>query len=73
VDRDGREDIDVIDADPDATARFVVRPYAPNKQALAWSPDGTLLAYLQGLEPKLTAYMQDRLFVVPAAAARLAH
>jgi dipeptidyl aminopeptidase/acylaminoacyl peptidase len=65
-DQDGREDIDVIDARPGATARFVVRPYAPNKQALAWSPDGTLLAYLQGLEPKLTAYMQDRLFVVPA-------
>ena len=66
-DRDSREDIDVIDARPGATARFLVRPYAPNKQALAWSPDGTLVAYLQGLEPKFNAYMQDRLFVVPAA------
>jgi dipeptidyl aminopeptidase/acylaminoacyl peptidase len=66
-DRDSREDIDVIEARPGATARFVVRPYAPNKQALAWSPDGTLIAYLQGLEAKLNAYIQDRLFVVPAA------
>lgn len=30
------------------------------------SPDGTLIAYLQGLEPKFNAYMQDRLFVVPS-------
>jgi dipeptidyl aminopeptidase/acylaminoacyl peptidase len=66
-DQDGREDIDVIDARPDATARNIVRPYGPNAQRLAWSPDGTLIAYLQGLEPKFNAYMQDRLFVVPAA------
>ena len=65
-DQDGREDIDVIDARPGATARKVVRPYAPNTQRLAWSPDGTLIAYLQGLEPKFNAYMQDCLFVVPA-------
>jgi hypothetical protein len=66
-DQDGRTDIDVIDARPGATARNVVRPYAPNTQTLAWSPDGTLIAYLQGLEPKFNAYIQDRLFVVPAA------
>lgn len=44
----------------------MTRAYAPNTQKLAWSPDGTLIAYLQGLEPKFNAYMQDRLFVVPA-------
>jgi dipeptidyl aminopeptidase/acylaminoacyl peptidase len=66
-DQDGQEDIDVIDARPGATARKVVRPYAPNTQRLAWSPVGTLIAYLQGLEPKFNAYMQDCLFVVPAA------
>jgi dipeptidyl aminopeptidase/acylaminoacyl peptidase len=66
-DQDGRTDIDVIDARSGATVRNVVRPFAPNTQALAWSPDGTLIAYLQGLEPKFNAYMQDRLFVVPAA------
>lgn len=66
-DQDGRTDIDVIDARPGATARNVVRPYAPNTQTLAWSPDGTLIAYLQGLEPKFNAYIQDRLFVVPSA------
>jgi dipeptidyl aminopeptidase/acylaminoacyl peptidase len=66
-DQDGRTDIDVIDARPGGTIRNVARPFAPNTQALAWSPDGNLIAYLQGLEPKFNAYMQDRLFVVPAA------
>jgi dipeptidyl aminopeptidase/acylaminoacyl peptidase len=67
ADQNGREAIDVIAARTGATARNVVKPYAPNSQRLAWSPDGTLIAYLQGLEPKFNAYMQDRLFVVPAA------
>jgi dipeptidyl aminopeptidase/acylaminoacyl peptidase len=67
ADRDGRTDIDVIEARPGATARSIVRPYAPNKQRLAWSPDGTRIAYLQGREPKFNAYMQDRLFLVLAA------
>src|ERR1700733_12689861 len=66
VDRDGCADIDVIDARSGGAVRSLARPYAPNVQKLAWSPDGKLVAYLQGLEPKFNAYMQDRLFVVPA-------
>ena len=46
---------------------MIVRIYAPNTQKLAWSPNGTLIGYLQGLEPKFNAYMQDHLAVVPAA------
>lgn len=65
-DQDGRTDIDVIDARLGAAARKLVRPYAPNTQKLAWSPDAKRIAYLQGLEPRFNAYMQDRLFVVPA-------
>jgi dipeptidyl aminopeptidase/acylaminoacyl peptidase len=65
-DQDGREDIDVIDSRPGAAVRNVLRPYAPNTQKLAWSPDGTLIAFLQGLEAKFNAYMQDHLAVVPA-------
>jgi dipeptidyl aminopeptidase/acylaminoacyl peptidase len=66
-DPDGREDIDVMEAMPGAVARMIVRVYAPNTQRLAWSPDGSLIAYLQGLEPKFYAYMQDRLAVAPSA------
>ena len=64
-DPDGMEAIEVIDARAGSTARQVVRAYAPNSQQLAWSPDGTLLAYLQGIEPRYNAYIQDRLAVVP--------
>ncbi len=67
ADPDGKEDIDVIDAKAGASVKNLARPFAPNVQALAFSPDGALLAYLQGLEPKFNAYMQDRLFVVPSA------
>jgi dipeptidyl aminopeptidase/acylaminoacyl peptidase len=67
ADADGREDIVVVEPVAGAAARTVARPYAPNTQRLAWSPDGALIAYLQGLEPKFNAYMQDRLAVIPAA------
>jgi dipeptidyl aminopeptidase/acylaminoacyl peptidase len=66
-DQEGRADIAVIEARPGAAVRTVARPYAPNAQRLAWSPDGTLITYLQGLQPKFNAYMQDRLAVLPAA------
>ena len=67
ADRDGREDIDVLDARAGSMPHNLARPFAPNAQKLAWSPDGMQIAYLQGLEPKYYAYMQDRLFTVPAA------
>ena len=67
ADTDGREDIDVIEPAAGATPRRIVRPFAPNNQKLEWSPDGRLIAYLQGLEPKFNAYMQDRLAVVAPA------
>ena len=67
VDPDGREDVAVVEPVAGAAARSIVRPYAPNTQKLAWSPDGASIAYLQGLEPKFNAYMQDHLALVPAA------
>ena len=67
VDPDGREDIAVMEPVAGAAARSIVHPYAPNAQKLRWSPDGTSIAYLQGLEPKFNAYIQDHLTLVPAA------
>jgi dipeptidyl aminopeptidase/acylaminoacyl peptidase len=66
-DPDGRSDIDVIDARPGAVSRTIARPYAPNRQKLAWSPDGAAVTYLQGLEPKFNAYIQDHLVMASAA------
>jgi dipeptidyl aminopeptidase/acylaminoacyl peptidase len=67
TDQDGRSDIDLIDARAGAVARTLARPYAPNAQKLAWSSDGKLVTYLQGLSPKLNAYTQDHLVTMPAA------
>src|SRR5262249_37453032 len=66
-DPDGRSEIDVIEPRPGAAPRRLAHPYAPNNQLLTWSPDSKLVAYLEGREPRLNAYMQDRLSVVPAA------
>jgi dipeptidyl aminopeptidase/acylaminoacyl peptidase len=67
IDDDGGEDIDVIAARSGAAPTRLARPFAPNAQQLAWSPDGALIAYLQGLPPKYNAYMQDQLTVVAAS------
>jgi dipeptidyl aminopeptidase/acylaminoacyl peptidase len=67
MDPDGMTDLEVIDADGAAAARLLARIHAPNTQRLAWSADGLQIAYLQGLEPRYNAYMQDHLAVVPAA------
>ena len=66
-DADGMQDIVVIQPRAGATVRNLARIYSPNSQQLEWSPDSRALAYVEGLEPKLNAYMQDRLFVVPVA------
>jgi dipeptidyl aminopeptidase/acylaminoacyl peptidase len=71
VDPDGREEIAVVEAHGAAAGvgapvTNIARPYAPNAQKLALSPDGSSIAYLQGLEPKYNAYMQDHLALVPA-------
>ncbi|MBS0613076.1 MAG: S9 family peptidase [Proteobacteria bacterium] len=66
-DQDGREDIVLIDVAAGSTPQVLARVYSPNAQHLSWSPDGRQLAYLEGLEPRLSAYISDRLLVRPVA------
>jgi dipeptidyl aminopeptidase/acylaminoacyl peptidase len=47
-----------------ATPRRLAEVFSPNHQRLAFSSDGKLIALLQGLEPRLNAYITDRLAVV---------
>jgi dipeptidyl aminopeptidase/acylaminoacyl peptidase len=65
-DQTGSTDIIIAEARPGGSSRKIATVYSPNQQRLVWSPDGKTLAFLQGLEPKYNAYIQDRLAVVPA-------
>ena len=57
----------MVDARAGATAHKLTEFFAPNKPALRWTPDGTRLIYTTGLEPRLNAYIQDRLSVFTLA------
>jgi dipeptidyl aminopeptidase/acylaminoacyl peptidase len=60
----GIDDIRLIEASPGATPRTLLSHWSPNHQQLGWSPDGRLVAFLQGDEPRYNAYIMDRLAVV---------
>jgi dipeptidyl aminopeptidase/acylaminoacyl peptidase len=81
-DADGMTDIELLDVPPAsapvspaapasqtaaAQPSKLLRVYVPNQQKLAWSSDGTTLAFLQGVEPKYGQYGQDRLAIVKTA------
>ena len=63
-DRTNNSDIFVIEARAAATPRRLTTFPGPDTGPIAWSPDGQSIAYLQGSEPKLYAYNEDRLAVV---------
>jgi dipeptidyl aminopeptidase/acylaminoacyl peptidase len=72
VDRADNWDVFVIDAHPGATAKQLTtspgQDNPPERGRLAWSPDGTLIAYLAGSpDPKLYAYDEFQLALVPSA------
>lgn len=65
-DRSENTDVFVVDARPGATARKLTTNPGPDQGRLAWSPDSKLIAYLQGLAEKYSAYQEFRIAVVPA-------
>ena len=66
-DQTGTSDILIAAAQAGAKPRKLLTVYDPASQPLRWSPDGRQIAFLQGLEPKLNAYLQDVLTTVPVA------
>jgi dipeptidyl aminopeptidase/acylaminoacyl peptidase len=63
-DRTGRLELYLLDVGTRVMPRKLAEFFAPNKPALAWTPDGTRIVYTTGLEPRLNAYIQDRLNVI---------
>jgi dipeptidyl aminopeptidase/acylaminoacyl peptidase len=66
-DRTGKLELYLIDVSSHSGPRKLAEFFAPNKPALVWTPDGTRILYTSGLEPRLNAYIQDRLNVVTVA------
>jgi dipeptidyl aminopeptidase/acylaminoacyl peptidase len=66
-DRTGKLELDMVEARAGAIAHKLTEFFAPYKPALRWTPDGTRLLYTTGLEPRLSAYVQDRLSVFTLA------
>ncbi|HLJ75060.1 MAG TPA: S9 family peptidase, partial [Thermoanaerobaculia bacterium] len=64
-DRADNTDVFVIDAKAGAEARRLTTFPGPDGGRPAWSPDSQLIAYLQGDEPKYSAYNLNKLAIVP--------
>lgn len=60
-------DVFVVDATPGSQSRRLTTFSGTDGGSLAWSPDGRLIAYGQGSEPKFNFHSLDRLAVVPAS------
>ncbi len=63
-DRTLNTDIFVIDAKPGSAARKLTTFTGPDFGPLSWSPNSKHVAYLQGVEPKYSAYSQETLALV---------
>ena len=67
----GRDQIYLVDATAGAQPRPLLSTWSPNHQRLEWSPDGRLLAFLVGDEPKYNSYITDILAVAELPSGRV--
>ena len=71
IDKTANQDVFVIEARAGAEPRRLTRTPAGESGPIAWSPDGRTLAFLLGDEPKYSAYVQQKLAVMPSAGGEL--
>lgn len=62
--RSGRREIYLIEARAGAQPQLLTEFFEPNYPSLHFTPDGRRLVYAEGLEPRLTAYIQDHLKII---------
>ena len=67
----GRDQVYLVDATAGAQPRALLSTWSPNHQHLEWSPDGRLLAFLVGDEPKYNSYITDILAVAELPSGRV--
>ncbi len=67
ADRSNNSDVFVVEARAGAAPKALTTFDGPDGGPLAWSPDGSSIAYLRGSAAQYSAYNEDRLAVVPAA------
>jgi len=63
-DRTRKREIYLIEPRPGAEPRRVAEFFEPNTLALHFTPDGRGLVYTEGLEPRLEAYIEDKLALI---------
>ena len=66
-DLSGAADLYVADLRGGGAVRQLTRFYLPNSETVQWTADGRRIAYTIGLEPRLSAYIHDRLALIDAA------
>jgi dipeptidyl aminopeptidase/acylaminoacyl peptidase len=71
AERSGVNEIYLIEPHSGATARKLAEVYSPDRQRVAFSPDGRTLLLLQGDQPRFNAYINDRLAVVSVDSGRV--
>lgn len=67
----GVDELKLVAATAGATPRPLLSTWSPNHQHLAWSPDGSQLAFLRGSEPRYNAYMMDELALAEVSSAHV--
>ena len=65
-DRSANSDVFVVAAHPGSGVRRLTNFAGPDGCPCAWSPDGASLAFVRGGDPRLSAYNQERIAIVPS-------